>query len=56
MLWKSGRSPRVVMALAKTLTKRQTNSLKAAELPSEGRGSAVRVATSVMRENAPIGL
>lgn len=37
------------MALAMTLTKRQTNSLKAALCPSEGKALEIRVATSVMR-------
>jgi hypothetical protein len=38
------------------LTKRQTNSLKAADWPSEGNWLAMRVATSVMREKLPTGL
>ena len=38
------------------LTKRQANSLKAAELPSLGSWLAMRVATSVMREKLPMAL
>ena len=38
------------------LTKRQANSLKAAELPSLGSWFAIRVATSVIREKLPMAL
>jgi hypothetical protein len=48
--------PSATSARAITLTKRQTNSLKAADCPSEGNCPAIRVATSVMREKLPTGL